>query len=124
MLKQWLTDSEKRILFSALSREKEVCIKVDKEMSREKPNERILERVCKNLEYKFFYDRLFQDMEKQIRADEREKIIAIIHSFFRDEMDKLETDYDGIDEYYKDTQKVDMFLHMNKEICTRIKEQK
>lgn len=58
------------------------------------------------------------------RADEREKIIAIIHSFFRDELDKLETVCDGSDEYYKDTLKVDMILHMNKEICTRIKEQK
>lgn len=59
----YLTDTEKRLLFSALSREKEVCKKVDKECCRE-PYEQSLESVIKSLERKFYYDRF----EKEIRA--------------------------------------------------------
>ena len=63
---EWLTDKEKRILFSALTREKRVCIKVDKQL---KQNGQSLQSVCESLEYKFYYDRLFKQMEKQIRAE-------------------------------------------------------
>ena len=59
----YLTDKEKRLLFSALSREKEVCKQVDKECCRE-PYEETLESVVKSLERKFYYDRF----EKEIRA--------------------------------------------------------
>ena len=59
----YLTDKEKRLLFSALSREKEVCKQVDKEFCRE-PYEQSLESVVKSLERKFYYDRF----EKEIRA--------------------------------------------------------
>lgn len=58
----YLTDTEKRLLFSALSREKEVCKQVDKECCRE-PYEQSLESVVKGLERKFYYDRF----EKEIR---------------------------------------------------------
>lgn len=64
MHKEWLTDIEKRILFSALSREKEVCIQVDAEF-----NENVLTPVCNSLKNKFYYDRLFKQMEKEITSD-------------------------------------------------------
>lgn len=58
----YLTDKEKRLLFSALTREKKVCIEVDKECCRE-PYEDKLETVVESLERKFYYDRY----EKEIR---------------------------------------------------------
>ena len=64
---EWLTDKEKRILFSALTREKSVCIKVDKQCEPREPYEQSLQSVCESLEHKFYYDRLFKQMEKQIR---------------------------------------------------------
>lgn len=59
----YLTDKEKRLLFSALTREKKVCIEVDKECCRE-PYEDKLETVVESLERKFYYDRY----EKEIRV--------------------------------------------------------
>ena len=59
----YLNDTEKRLLFSALSREKEVCKQVDKECCRE-PYEDTLQSVVENLEKKFYYDRF----EKEIRV--------------------------------------------------------
>ena len=64
---EWLTDKEKRILFSALTREKSVCIQVDKQCEPREPYEQSLQSVCESLEHKFYYDRLFKKMEKQIR---------------------------------------------------------
>lgn len=76
-MKEWLTDSEKRILFSALAREKEVCEKVDKESCRE-PNVDILVSIVKSLEHKFYYDRLFKEIYKQGRADAIKECVEII----------------------------------------------
>lgn len=67
-MSEWLTDKEKRILFSALTREKSVCIQVDKQCEPREPYEQSLQSVCESLEHKFYYDRLFKQMEKQIRA--------------------------------------------------------
>ena len=64
---EWLTDKEKRILFSALTREKSVCIQVDKQCEPRELYEQSLQSVCESLEHKFYYDRLFKKMEKQIR---------------------------------------------------------
>lgn len=64
-MKEYLTDKEKRILFSALSREKKVCIEVDKQCEPREAYEESLESICKSLEHKFYYDRLFE----QIRAE-------------------------------------------------------
>ena len=66
-MSKWLTDKEKRILFSALTREKSVCIQVDKQCEPREPYEQSLQSVCESLEHKFYYDRLFKKMEKQIR---------------------------------------------------------
>ena len=66
-MSEWLTDKEKRILFSALTREKSVCIQVDKQCEPREPYEQSLQSVCESLEHKFYYDRLFKKMEKQIR---------------------------------------------------------
>lgn len=60
----YLTDKEKRLLFSALSREKEVCKQVDRKCCRE-PYEDTLQSIIESLERKFYYDRL----EKKIRND-------------------------------------------------------
>ena len=68
-MSKWLTDKEKRILFSALTREKSVCIQVDKQCEPREPYEQSLQSVCESLEHKFCYDRLFKQMEKQIRAE-------------------------------------------------------
>ena len=57
----YLEDKEKRLLFSALSREKKVCEKVDKESCREH-YETSLKSIVERLEYKFYYDRF----EKEI----------------------------------------------------------
>ena len=65
-MSKWLTDKEKRILFSALTREKSVCIQVDKQCEPREPYEQSLQSVCESLEHKFYYDRLFKQMEKQI----------------------------------------------------------
>lgn len=66
MIKKWLTDKEKSILFSALTREKEICKEIyDKKTYRE-PYEDSLVSVIESLEYKFYYDRLFKQMEKEI----------------------------------------------------------
>ena len=66
-MSEWLTDKEKRILFSALTREKSVCIQADKQCEPREPYEQSLQSVCESLEHKFYYDRLFKQMEKQIR---------------------------------------------------------
>ena len=63
-MREWLSNKEKSILFSALTREKRVCIEVDKQL---KQNGQSLQSVCESLEYKFYYDRLFKKIEKQIR---------------------------------------------------------
>lgn len=68
-MSEWLTDKEKRILFSALTREKSVCIQVDKQCEPREPYEQSLQSVCESLEHKFYYDRLFKQMEKQIREE-------------------------------------------------------
>ena len=82
-MSKWLTDKEKRILFSALTREKSVCIQVDKQLEPREPYEQSLKSVCESLEHKFYYDRLFKQMEKQIRAeaidDFAEKAIKIVY---------------------------------------------
>ena len=60
----YLTDKEKRLLFSALSREKDVCIKVDKERCRES-YEQSLQSVVESLERKFYYDRFEKDIRNK-----------------------------------------------------------
>ena len=59
---EWLSDKEKRILLSALAREKEVCIEVDKQCEPREPYEESLISICDSLENKFYYDRLFKQI--------------------------------------------------------------
>ena len=77
-MSEWLTDKEKRILFSALTREKNVCIQVDNQCEPREPYEQSLQSVCESLEHKFYYDRLFKQMEKQIRAEAIDDAKSII----------------------------------------------
>ena len=65
---EWLTDKEKRILFSALTREKEICIQVDNDFN-SITHYQSLKSVCESLEHKFYYDRLFKHIEMQIRIE-------------------------------------------------------
>lgn len=69
----YLTDKEKRLLFSALTREKKVCEEVDKGCCRE-PYEIPLKRVVEGLERKFYYDRF----EKEIRDETIEEFKNIL----------------------------------------------
>lgn len=92
----YLTDKEKRLLFSALTREKKVCVEVDKEYCRE-PYEVTLESVVKNLEKKFYYDRF----EKEIRAkainEFAEKLKETLNTYIEDAKD--EGDYTYIEPF-------------------------
>lgn len=67
-MSKWLTDKEKSLLFAALAREKKVCAEVDKESCMKNCGESLVS-VIESLENKFYYDRLFKQMEKQIQAD-------------------------------------------------------
>lgn len=58
----YLTDTEKRLLFSALRREKEVCQKIDNDKV-DDGDCTMLVPIIESLEHKFKYDR----MEKSIR---------------------------------------------------------
>ena len=86
---EWLSDKEKRILFSALTREKKVCVKVDKQCEPREPYEQSLQSICESLEYKFYYDRLFKKMEKQIREDAINDCVEIV-KFHRCSFDGIE----------------------------------
>ena len=77
-MSEWLTDKEKRILFSALTREKSVCIQVDKQCEPREPYEQSLQSVCESLEHKFYYDRLFKQMKKQIREEAIDDFVKAI----------------------------------------------
>ena len=89
----YLTDKEKRLLFSALSREKEVCKQVDKEFCRE-PYEQSLESVVKSLERKFYYDRF----EKEIRAKAIDEFAERIKREFRTSVKYKDEELRWIDE--------------------------
>lgn len=60
----YLTDTEKRLLFAALRREKEVCQKVD-DTKTEDATCRMLASVVESLERKFYYDRFEKDIQKK-----------------------------------------------------------
>ena len=77
-MSKWLTDKEKRILFSALTREKSVCIQVDKQCEPREPYEQSLQSVCESLEHKFYYDRLFKQMEKQIMEEAIDDFVKLV----------------------------------------------
>lgn len=71
-MKEWLTDIEKRILFLALAREKEVCKKVDRESCIE-PNVDILVPIVRSLENKFYYDKIFNECYMKGKMDALQK---------------------------------------------------
>ena len=88
-MSEWLTDKEKRILFSALTREKRVCIQVDKQRKASEQYEPTLQSVCDSLEHKFYYDRLFKQIEKQMRTETINECLEIV-KFHRDSWDGIE----------------------------------
>lgn len=66
----YLSDSEKRLLLSALSREKTVCKSIDDEMKGKDSSGTLLVPIVNSLERKFSYDRF----EKDIRNKAYEKL--------------------------------------------------
>lgn len=58
MIREWLTDNEKRILFCAIRREKKLCEELDKKMIFNP-----LVPIVECLEAKFYYDELFKEIE-------------------------------------------------------------
>lgn len=94
---EYLTDKEKRILFSALAREKKVCVEVDKQSEPREPYEQSLQSICESLEYKFYYDRLFKQMEKQIKEDAINYCVEIV-KFYRTSFDGIELAIRDIEE--------------------------
>lgn len=95
-MKEWLTDKEKRILFSALKREELVCVEVDKECYRE-PYEESLVSIVKSLEHKFYYDRLFKKMEKEIKSKTIDLFMNTALELIRLEQDTRYGYLDGAD---------------------------
>ena len=67
----YLTDAEKRILFSALAREEKVCKTMDR---LEKPKGTPLVKIVESLRKKFYYDRF----EKEIRAKAIDEVMEIV----------------------------------------------
>ena len=70
----YLTDMEKRLLFSALTKEKKLCEEIDKE--------KMYDGVCsglvpivEKLESKFYYDKFEQDIYEQAYKDGYNKAI-------------------------------------------------
>ena len=57
---EFFTDTEKRLLFSALRREKEICQKVDSE----NPDMPRLVPVVESLERKFYYDKMVRKIRE------------------------------------------------------------
>lgn len=78
----YLTDKEKRLLFSALTREKKVCKQVDDECCRE-PYETSLESIVCGLERKFYYDRFERDIRNRAIDEFAKKIKEATYQWFR-----------------------------------------
>ena len=68
----YLSDYEKRILFSALARDKEVCKEIDKDsLSKEIP----LTPIVESLERKFYYDRFEKEIKNKAVDDFARRLI-------------------------------------------------
>lgn len=68
----YLTDTEKRLLFSALTREKEICKKIDGNKV-DDGTCKMLVSVIESLERKFRYDRFEQDIYEQAYKNGQDK---------------------------------------------------
>lgn len=66
-----------------------MCVKVDKQSESIELHEQSLQSICESLEYKFYYDRLFKQMEKQIREDAINDCVEIV-KFYRTSFDGIE----------------------------------
>lgn len=66
-----------------------MCVEVDKQRESREPYKQSLQSICENLEYKFYYDRLFKQMEKQIREDAVNDCVKIV-KFYRTSFDGIE----------------------------------
>lgn len=88
----YLTDTEKRLLFSALSREKKICQKVD-DNKVDDGTCKMLVPVIESLERKFCYDRF----EKEIFNEAVDKCIKILDTESPKYHDALNDRYDMIE---------------------------
>ena len=71
-MKEYIKDAEKRLLFSALTREKKICKKLYEESSSSSKTD--LVPIVESLENKFYYDKMI----KQIRKDTVEEFVAFV----------------------------------------------
>lgn len=68
----YLTDMEKRLLFSALSREKKLCKEIDEEKIHNGVSSKLVP-IVERLESKFRYDKFEQDIYEQAYKDGQDK---------------------------------------------------
>lgn len=87
----YFTDTEKRLLFSALAREKKVCKKIDDKI--DDGTCKMLVPIIESLERKFCYDRF----EKKIYNKAVEDCIKIIGTKEQKYYDVLNNRYDMIE---------------------------
>ena len=87
----YLNDKEKRLLFSALSREKDVCKKMDEEG----PGKTLLEPIVEELERKFYYDKF----EKEIRNKAIEEFSNLLNAKLSELGDEPAYQHTGEDYY-------------------------
>lgn len=85
---EFLTDIEKRLLFSAIGKERKVCVEIDKEGS---PDSIALTPVVDSLSNKFMYDRLFKKIYEQGRADQKHEDLDAQVILTKNEIRVLET---------------------------------
>ena len=90
----YLKDNEKSMLFLALSREKEICKKLD-----EKPGKVQLVPIMEGLEEKFYYDKYEKEIREQVIDEFAEWVLYFVDGYyfstkdeiikaFKDEMEK------------------------------------
>lgn len=68
----YLTDMEKRLLFSALTKEKKLCEEIDNDKSDDYVGGRLVP-IIESIEKKFYYDRFEQDIYEQAYKDGQDK---------------------------------------------------
>ena len=73
----YLEDYEKRLLFSALRREKKICEEIDKECTGKIKLKPIVER----LEHKFYYDRFEKEIRNKVIDEFVERLSTNVESF-------------------------------------------
>ena len=88
----YLEDKEKRLLFSALSKEKKICEVIDEE----EYGKYKLAPIVEGLEKKFYYDRFEKEIRNKAIDEFTEKLITVVESF-RAELNGIRADLMTLD---------------------------